>query len=440
MKTTIGASLVLLSSALSMDSLAADPYPLRDAVEFTVRGGCPNVFRKLTDGASVKIAYLGGSITAQNGWRPKTLKWFQDEFPKAQVEQIHAAIGGTGSDLGVYRLDLDVLQHKPDLLFVEFAVNDGGAAPERIHCSMEGIVRKTWAFDPAIDICFVYTLTQGMLADLQSGKYPRAASAMEELADFYSIPSIHMGLKVAQMEKEGKVIFKESKPQPERLAAMENGIYYFSQDGVHPYEDTGHILYLEAVARAMTEIRTVGKPGPHTLAAPFRADNWEDAKMIPFGEAVLSAGWRELNPQTDDMAKRYAKNFPRMWYAGDAGQAVEFKFKGKDVKIFDLVGPTCGRIKVSVDGQDKGTRDRFDSYCTYYRLQTMGIASGLSADAVHTIRLEIAEETPDKRKVLQQRAEANASVLALDDAAFTKKFDGRDWYAGMIMVRGELVK
>ncbi len=65
-------------------------------------------------------------------------------LPKAAFTEINAAIGGTGSDLGVYRLKQDVLDHKPDLMFVEFAVNDGATEPEQIYRSMEGIVRQTW--------------------------------------------------------------------------------------------------------------------------------------------------------------------------------------------------------------------------------------------------------------------------------------------------------
>lgn len=132
---------------------------LRDAAEFHARGGLPNAFAKLKAGKAVRIAYLGGSITEQNGWRPKTLDWFKKRYPAASITEINAAIGGTGSDLGVYRLQQDVLTHKPDLLFVEFAVNDGGAAPERILKAMEGIVRQTWRADRSTDICFVYTLT-----------------------------------------------------------------------------------------------------------------------------------------------------------------------------------------------------------------------------------------------------------------------------------------
>ena len=175
--------------------LCEDDVILRDAVECTARQGLPNWFAKAAAGKEVRVAYLGGSITAQGGWRIKTLEWFQKQYPKAKVHEINAAIGGTGSMLGAFRLQHDVLRHKPDLLFVEFAVNDAGAPPIRLLQTMEGIVRQTWLADPETDICFVYTLTERMLSDLQQGKYPRAASVMERLADHYGIPSIHMGLK-----------------------------------------------------------------------------------------------------------------------------------------------------------------------------------------------------------------------------------------------------
>jgi lysophospholipase L1-like esterase len=62
-------------------------------------------------------------------------------FPQLTVTEIVAGLPGTGSNLGACRLERDVLRHRPDLLFVEFAVNDTGSPPERIERSMEGIVR-----------------------------------------------------------------------------------------------------------------------------------------------------------------------------------------------------------------------------------------------------------------------------------------------------------
>ena len=111
-----GTITVLLSASLPLavqgQASAAPPkaeYPLRDTVDFSVRDGLPNFFAKLKNGGTVKIGYLGGSITAQNGWRIKSRDWFQKQYPKAKVEEINAAIGGTGSDLGVFRIDRDVL-------------------------------------------------------------------------------------------------------------------------------------------------------------------------------------------------------------------------------------------------------------------------------------------------------------------------------------------
>lgn len=132
-------------------------HPSRSAVELRARDGLPNFFAKVQAGGRVTVAYFGGSITAANGWRPQTTAWLRQHYPKADFTEVNAAIGGTGSDLGVFRLEHDVLAHRPDLVFIEFAVNDGGAPPEQIYRCMEGIVRQVRCADPATDICFVYT-------------------------------------------------------------------------------------------------------------------------------------------------------------------------------------------------------------------------------------------------------------------------------------------
>ena len=167
-----------LASLLAITlAAAAQDFPLAPAQECRPRAGLPNFFAKAnTAGAEVKVGYLGGSITAQPGWRPKTLAHFQKTFPAAKFSEINAAIGGTGSDLGVFRLQQDVLDAKPDLLFVEFAVNDGLASPEQIFRCMEGIVRQTWRTLPQCDIAFVYTLTEQLAPPMLEGKFPRAAA------------------------------------------------------------------------------------------------------------------------------------------------------------------------------------------------------------------------------------------------------------------------
>ncbi|MCX7047795.1 MAG: GDSL-type esterase/lipase family protein [Candidatus Sumerlaeota bacterium] len=427
---TIG-GMTLLSSAIG-SAEKKEAYPLRDAVEFTVRNGLPNFFAKLNKGGETKIriGYLGGSITAQAGWRPKTLQWFRQQYPKAAVDEINAAIGGTGSDLGVFRLQHDVLQFKPDLLFVEFAVNDGGADPARIHKAMEGIVRQTWRADPMTDICFVYTVSEPFLADLQKGKFPRAASAMEAVADHYGIPSIHMGVEVARQVTAGKVIFKAPEPKTDEEKAKLAGKILFSTDGVHPIPASGHQLYLEAVVRAMNEIKNIGKPGAHELKAPFIADNWEAAKMVALKKEWLSAGWEQLDPAKDSKAKGNKDRVPALWKATKPGETMTLKFKGTMLKVYDLLGPDCGQVIVKVDDQPAKIVPRFDAYCTYHRLATLGVADGLP-EGVHTVKLEIHPDQPDKAKILKQNNNK------IDDP---KRFDGTTWYAGAVLLLGDVVE
>ena len=179
LSTVLLFSLLLVAPQAMHAQAATAETPLVAAEECRPRAGLANFFAKANQaGAEVKVAYLGGSITAQNGWRPKTLAYFQKTYPTAKFSETNAAIGGTGSDLGVFRLKQDVLDSKPDLMFVEFAVNDGGADPKQIHRCMEGIVRQTWKALPQCDICFVYTVTEALIPPMLDGKFPRAASAM----------------------------------------------------------------------------------------------------------------------------------------------------------------------------------------------------------------------------------------------------------------------
>ncbi|MCC6353225.1 MAG: SGNH/GDSL hydrolase family protein [Verrucomicrobiae bacterium] len=419
-----GAILLMAFLCGGVRGLCADG--LVGAAECRERAGLPNFFAKLKKGGEVRIAYLGGSITAQEGWRPKTRDWFQEKFPGAKVEQINAAIGGTGSDLGVFRVRRDVLEARPDLLFVEFAVNDGGAPVEQIHRCMEGIVRQTWRTLPDCDICFVYTVHENMLGELQAGKFPRSASAMEGVADHYGIPSIHMGLEAARLAKEGKLAFKAAKPKTDAEREALGEKILFSPDGVHPYTDSGHGLYLEAVARSMEKIRGVGRVGAHALVKPLREDNWEAAKMLPLEARMLQGGWVQLEG-ADPIAKRFANRLPQMWKASSSGATMTIRFRGTALAIYDVLGPDCGQVEIILDGKPAGKQARFDSYCTYHRLAKLMVGSDLP-EGEHTAEIRLIDEPLDKAAILSKRNEK------IDDPA---RFAGLNWYAGAVLLVGD---
>lgn len=390
------------------------------------RDGLGNVLGKLRRGESVKIAYLGGSITAAPGWRVQTLKWFQEQYPEAKLEEINAAIGGTGSDLGVFRVQRDALRHEPDLLFVEFAVNDGGASPETIWRAMEGIVRQTWAANPRTDICFVYTYRVGYEKDLAEGNCPRAASAMEMLAEHYRIPSINMALRVVELQKAGKLVYQSDEE-------TEAGVVRFSQDGVHPLE-AGHRIYTDVVAEAVQKMADA-QPTDHRpkLERPFVADHWQAANMVPLAPEMLSGNWRQL-PDDSPLARSFSGRMGTIWEASEPGSRLTFKFRGSIARVYDLLGPDGGQVIVTVDGK---TREkpvpRFDSYCTYHRIATLPVSEGAAADAIHTVVIEVHPEQPDRTPVAFRLKNPDEELKAA-------KYQGTHFRAAQILVLGEIVE
>ena len=161
-------SFVLMTSAIT-GSYRYDPTTTE---ECRIRDGLPGFFRKVRSKTEVRIAYFGGSITAARGWRVKTFEWFKNKFPETQFTEINATISGTGSGFGACRVATDILPFNPDLVFVEFRVN-GGDGIERQ--SVEGIVRQIRASNPMTDICFVYTISEGMRETIRGGRTPPLA-------------------------------------------------------------------------------------------------------------------------------------------------------------------------------------------------------------------------------------------------------------------------
>ncbi len=312
------------------------------AEECRVRDGLPNVAAKLAAGKTVRIAYLGGSITAANGWRPKTVTWFQKEFPKAKIVEINVAISGTGSDYSACRLDEDVLSQSPDLVFLECRVNGGGGYERQ---SVEGVVRHVWQHDPRIDICFVYTISQSMLKAMQAGKPSGFGSIMETIANAYGIPSIDLGVEVAKREKAGSLIFKGDEPVEGKLV--------FSRDGVHPGGE-GHDLYCEIIGRSMKEILAKESPVRHALPEPLVEQNWNTAELLPIEKASLSDGWEKVDVDHDPVYTESRGRTHAMLRGAvkcsRAGETVTVKWRGTTVGISDIPYGKPAVLEAIVDG------------------------------------------------------------------------------------------
>lgn len=403
-----------------------------------VRNGLPNFFEKIKEGKHIRIAYFGGSITAQPGWRVQSLNYLREKYPVPVFEEHNATIGGTGSDLGVLRMDYDLLRTKPDLLFVEFAVNDSETDAEVIQKSMEGIVRKTWKQYPDCDICFVYTFHEPLLPELLSGQMNESVRVMEAVAEHYGIPTVHLGTEALDLLRQKKLIIKPANGIQTKVSGNDldvsleprveaDGKIYFSPDGVHPYLNTGHVLYTRTLIKGLDMCEKLpGIRAKHKVGTPLSAHNSEYSisvypEQIPFGKGWIEAA--KGNPLFDTFALR----FKSLW-KGEAGSEISFQFKGSSLIAYDLIGPGGCQLEVTVDGVEKEI-NRFDGYCTYWRIASVILAEGLDPAKVHQVSVRV-KALEGKKEILFER---NRNDLFENPSKYSKN----EWYVGNFFILGK---
>ena len=128
-----------------------------------MRGGLNNTYARLTEDKKLTVAYIGGSITAgasasdaaTKSYRPLTTAWLRERFPEAEITEINRGNGCAGSKLAAYYVDVDVIPLKPDLVFLECAINDHlenlVITPADVSVQYETIIRKLRTANPACE-------------------------------------------------------------------------------------------------------------------------------------------------------------------------------------------------------------------------------------------------------------------------------------------------
>jgi hypothetical protein len=419
MRKTIVLLMIILFQWQNLFSKESTDRFEKQVMEFKARGGLPNFFSKVSQGDSIRVAYLGGSITAQEGWRVLSLEWFSQRFPNAQFSEINAAIGGTGSDFGVFRLNDHLLRFKPDLVFVEFAVNDSDRPSEKITRSMEGIVRQIWRQNSLTDICFVYTIEEQNVEIEQRGQLPASAVTMETIADRYHIPSINFGFEVVKMFNNKQLIIKGSEQEL-------NGVKVFSGDGVHPFSETGHVIYNNILKRSFETMIPSNKSGfkQHVLPKPIAKDYFSNTQMIDFTEAELSENWQIFqiaDQPTFNFAGEYLKKIGK---ASRSGETLRVRFKGRTIGAYDIMGPDAGKVIIEIDGVIKDTISRFDRFCTYRRMNYFLIDH--LEDKEHEVVFRVLSEPFNKAAILDR------------NIGNPEDYKENNWYVGKILLDGKL--
>lgn len=193
-------------------------------------------------GEELTIGFLGGSITQgslasaeDKTYAYRVYKWWCDTFLKAEFHYVNGGIGGTCSCFGAARAVRDLLMYQPDVVVVDFSVNDKGESPKEKQFyqeTFEGLLRKilSWPSFPAV------LVLNNVYYD--SGKTMQ--DAHNQVAGYYQIPHVSIKDSIYREMKEGSYHLEDLTP-----------------DGLHP-NDRGHELVAGEIIRLLENIRVWG--------------------------------------------------------------------------------------------------------------------------------------------------------------------------------------
>ena len=169
---------------------------------------------KAANGEEITVAYIGGSITEgytvepEQCWAYLTHQWLCGQYPDAKINYVNAGLSGTPSTLGLIRADRDVIAPcgEPDIVFIEFAVNDANDPVNKE--AYESLVRKMLTLDskPAVALIFMRTDNGYSCQDWQ-----------KEVGYLYHLPMISINDALTKAIDDGVMTWED-----------------YSNDGAHP--------------------------------------------------------------------------------------------------------------------------------------------------------------------------------------------------------------
>lgn len=361
--------------------------PITETIQgYFSRNGLRHFANKLATRKQATVAFIGGSVTAGEGasdsestsYRALTYRYLERRFPEVAFTFMNAAIGGTNSTYGAFRLEDHVLEHGDvDLLFVGFAVNDAGNRSESIR-AMEGIVRHAKRIKPQIDICFIYTARRsGSESYSANRRLQDNIYIHEEVADYYRLPAINIAGSMYNM-----------------ISSRELKWADISGDDVHP-NDFGYRLYAKVIEDFLgKELIAPNEKSEDPMSLPLPLDSlcYEFGKQLSPANAGVNNNWQMLEGWTTT-EKYFNWEPPVDIFLGEKpGTEFQFRFTGTAVGISLLAGMDTGDIEVSIDGGAFQTIQLFDRYCLKFYRPIIVMFSEQLDRCEHTVKIRISTE------------------------------------------------
>ena len=306
------------------ETLTTEPMKQRGLVSTGDVARIQAVLAKARRGEPICVAAIGGSITAggqntkdpKRRYVPQLAKWFESTFPNLKVRFVNAGIGATNSGYGALRVQRDVIAHQPDLVVVEYAVNDSTGA--QMDDCYEGVLRQLLNSSTnraMIELFFMH----------KDGK--NAQDGQVALGRHYGLPMISFRDAVWPELQAGTIKWET--------------IY---DDVVHPNND-GHDIASELlrdfINASLSKLPKNDRelPAIAPVSAPLISDTFERCTMFRAADLkpLSTEGWTCVKSN--------------VWECGSAGGRLEYDVSGTVLLLGrNIPAVAKGRVELVVDG------------------------------------------------------------------------------------------
>lgn len=366
------ALLIAALPAFAEDSLFTQEMIERSYVSSGDTERLHRAIEKAQNGEEVSIVYLGGSITEGSNASPRntncyayrSAQLFAEKFmaDKTKLRYHNAGISGTPSLLGVTRCEKDVLAHDPDVVFVEFAVNDGGDANSRM--AYESLVCKLLESESQPAVILIFTVGETGWS---------AQDHMQKIGKHYNLGMISIKDAVWTQIQQGLLTWRD-----------------YSSDYVHP-NNAGHAFMADCIGYYLDQAAAVEpscRPAPKfTLYGRSLAELKNLRKDDP---AIVSMGMFDYGAVN---CYSYKQGWRHMSNLNDQGAlTLSLEATWMTIVYKQEKNAICGKAEIWVDGKLKTTlNSRSDSAWGNPVTELIVLGKG-----THTVEIRMAEDSLTK--------------------------------------------
>lgn len=356
-------------------------------------GNLDNVLYKLQHQKEVTIAFYGGSITYNTGWRNKTMRYFRELFPSVTFNFINAGIPSLGSVPHSFRINDDLLSKGSiDLLFLESAVNDyTNETPEnQQRNAFEGIIRHALQHNPFMNIITMAFADEAKVADYTNGLIPKEVKVHDDISRHYSIPFINLAKEVADRINNDEFTWE------------------FDFKDVHP-ATLGQEIYfstIKTLLRKQFKYRTIQDRTIEKTRRPLLDSNYENGRYVSIDKATIVTGFSIIESWRANDALEKRKGFVDVpiLEGTTPGSALTFHFEGNAVGLSVISGPDAGTIVYSIDAGKEQSIDLHTQWSNQLHLPWYVVLGHNLKQGNHTLQLRISDK---------QNAESSGSAVRI---------------------------